>query len=221
MDDGIHQLAQLASARTLGVAPNHALPARGWHTAALRVMLALDRHAPEAIEHRTIVSNEDGLAELDLAMTLNALASRPDPRPYACTLSMCRGGLLVDRGMRSSDRLAFALRLPKPLARGEAHDFMLRYRFADRKLIRPHLVCVPSYPCNVLDLRVRFDNDRPPARIWLLRHVFQRDLEDPAVSGEALATDRIGEIHVTMRDLTPGLAYGVRWECSRALCVAG
>jgi hypothetical protein len=46
----------------------------------------------------------------------------------------------------------------------------------------------------------------------LLRNVFQRDVDDPVPGGETLSVDAVGEIHLTFRGLTPGLAYGVRWS---------
>jgi hypothetical protein len=50
-----------------------------------------------------------------------------------------------------------------------------------------------------------------PARIWRLTDAFQRDIDDPAPSGEMLFLDTVGEVHTTFRRLTPGLAYGIRW----------
>jgi hypothetical protein len=37
-------------------------------------------------------------------------------------------------------------------------------------------------------------------------------VDDPFPRGEALSPDIAGEIHLTFRQLTPGLAYGVRWD---------
>jgi hypothetical protein len=59
--------------------------------------------------------------------------------------------------------------------------------------------------CDLFDLRVRFDRTRPPWRIWLLRAALDRDIAEP---------ERTGEIRLVFRDLTPGLAYGARWDAT-------
>lgn len=207
IDDGIQHLAQLAAVAAVPAAARAepTAPVSGWHTTELRVTVALDRDLPEVLEQRRIVSDRDELAEVDLAVTLPAAKSAGD-----LGVSVWGGGTLADRGMESSQRHAFALTLPAPLRRGEAHDFALHFRLPHAQM-RPHFACVPRHPCGRFDLRVRFDRRRPPSGIWSLRHVFQRDLDDPVAVGDRLAADLAGEIHLTFQGLTPGLAYGARW----------
>jgi hypothetical protein len=207
IDEAIDHVAQLATAGPLP--PRAGTAETGWHTAELRMMLVLDRVRPEAVEQRRIVSDQDDLTELDLAVT-RAMAST-DP---ALEVDVFYGGTLADRGMESSERRAFALELPRSLARGESHDFAVHYRLSGEEAMRPHVVCVPKRPCTLFDLRVRFDRARPPARVWLLRGVFQRDISDPVRRGDTPEVDEAGEIHLAFHDLTPGLAYGVRWDPS-------
>lgn len=207
IDDGISHLAQLATAGA-GPRPGTDAPdeVTGWHTSKLAMMVALDREQPEALEQRRIVSDQDGLTELDLAVTL-AVPSR-----RALGVDLFYGGTLIDRGMESSERHAFALSLPRPLAKGESHDFAVHFRLPDAAALRPYFVCVPRRPCELFELRVRFDRSRIPPAIWILRGTFQRDVSDPVPPGEPQPTDPAGEIHVLFRDLTPGLAYGARWD---------
>jgi hypothetical protein len=213
VDEGIHQLAQLAQ---LGVTPQAAEDPAGpvasaaWHTRELRVTLALDRERPEAIEYRKIVADQDDVSVLDLAMTLTG--PHGDPRPRGLGVDVFYGGTLVGRRMESSDRFAFDLALPKTLAKGETHDYALHFRVPEGQRMQPHFACVPKHPCDVFDLRIRFDQTRPLPRIWLLSNVFQRDVDDPLPGGEELVADEAGEVRLLFRNLTPGLAYGARWE---------
>src|ERR1700754_3464822 len=126
IDDGIQHIAQLAAATA--PTPRPAASAE-WHTAELRVCLALDRERPEVLHYRTIVADRDDLRELDLAMTVSTPGSPgPAPHPRELGVELFHGGTLVARGMESSDRFAFSLVLPRPLARGETHDFAMLVR---------------------------------------------------------------------------------------------
>jgi hypothetical protein len=70
------------------------------------------------------------------------------------------------------------------------------------------VACVPRCPCDLFDLRVRFGAAH---RVWLVHGTFQRDADDHRSPGEELPVDPAGEVHVRFRDLSPGLAYGLRW----------
>lgn len=205
VDEAINQLAELATS-----APNNPpAPAGTWQTTELRVAVGLDRARPEVLEQRRIVVNQEGLRELDLAVSLPAM--RRD-----LEVEVLYGGTLLDRGMEASDRLGFALALPKPLARGESHDFAMRFRLPTARVMRPYMVCVPKRPCELFDLRVRFGQDQVPQRVWMLHGAFQRDVSDPACRGHQHPVDPAGEIHMRFRQLTPGLAYGARWDAESA-----
>ncbi len=215
VDDGIHQLAQLATVTSADAGPVAGPTAYGqacgWHTSELWVTLALDRGRPEALVQRRIVADQDDVAELDLAVTVAEPAHRSADPHTRLGINVFYGGTLIERGMESSERLAFQLGLPRPLAMGEEHEFALLFRFPEGYLMPPHFACVPRHPCARFDLRVRFDPDRPPQRIWSLRGVFQRDAGDPVSGGEPLSIDQAGEIHLTFDGLSPGLAYGAGW----------
>jgi hypothetical protein len=98
IDDGILQLAQLATAP-----PRVVESAAGWHTVETRVVVMLDHGAEETIEHHRVVAAQDNLTTLDLGS------------PHA---SVAYGGTL-----RSG-----TLHLPAPLSAGQTHDFALRSR---------------------------------------------------------------------------------------------
>jgi hypothetical protein len=193
VDEAIAQIADLAT----GAAGSRAADrSNGWHTTELRVVAALDRPQPEALEQRRIVVDEDGLRELDLTPALPA--SRRD-------LDVCvfYGGTLVERGGR------FVLALPRPMSRGETHEFVVRFRLPAVHAVRPYLVCVPGLPCELFDLRVRF-GPRPP-RVWTLSAAAPGTASDPVPHGTRHPVDPTGELHLRFYQLTPGLAYGARW----------
>jgi hypothetical protein len=200
IDDGIHHIAQLAAVS----APAPFRSATAWRIAELRAAMALDRDRPEVLQYRRIVAETDGLAEFDLAMSVTG--------PTGLDVDLFHGGTLVTRGLGASDRSTFALVLPKPLARGESHEFAMRIRLPRAQPMRPHLACVLTYPCDLLDLRVRFDRTRLPSAVWLLRNAFQRDIDDAVPRGARVPVDHAGESHVTFRDVTSGMANGLRWD---------
>lgn len=200
VDEAINQMAELA---TSGAPNTRAVVSTGhWHTTELKLAVALDRPEPEVLEQRRIVADEDGVQELELAVSLPV--TRRD-----LEVTVFYGGTLKERGMESSDRVGFTLLLPKPLSKGDPYDFAMRFRLPT---VRPHMVCVPRQPCDLFDLRVRFPRDRVPLRVWTLEGVFQRDIADPNCRGPQRGVDSTGELHLRFRHLTPGLAYGARWE---------
>ncbi|MFC4852371.1 hypothetical protein [Actinophytocola glycyrrhizae] len=199
IDDGIHHLAQLAAA----FAPKQGSREHGstrWHIAELRTTLALDRDRPEVLEQRRIVADVDDLSEVDITAT-----------PAAVVVDVFHGGILVPRGGR---RFAYTLRLPEPLQQGQSHDLALRARLGREQHTRPWFVCVLEHPCATLDLRVRFDRRRVPVRITAFEHVHPRDFAS-ATDGVFVHADAAGEVQASFTDLTPGMAYGVRWDTAR------
>lgn len=202
VDEAINELAELATDAPRGRAGR---PTDGWHTTELHVAVALDGMQPEVMEQRRIVADQDGLRELDLAVSLPAGRCDLDAGVFY-------GGTLRDCGMEASDRFRFTLALPRPLSKGESYDFALRFRLPTTRSMWPYLVCVPRRPCELFDLRVRFGRDRLPQRVRMLHGAFQRDVSDPVCHGHQHRIDQAGEIHMRFRQLTPGLAYGARWE---------
>jgi hypothetical protein len=205
IDEGIERLAEVAIANS--VPAGFAEPTSSWHTEELRVCLALDQPAPEAFEFRRIVADHDRIEHVDLALTASGPAHSED-----LEIDVFHGGRVASRATAATDRHGFRLALPKALRRHESHQIGLRFRYRKDRLMEPHYVCVPRDRCGEFDLRVRFDLNQLPSRIWRLVNAFQRDVDDPEPRGEALPLDRAGEIHTQFHELTPGLAYGIRWH---------
>jgi hypothetical protein len=202
VDEAIDQLAELALREPRSRVGD---PADAWHTTDLNVAVAMDQAQPEVLERRRIVADRDDLRELDLAVS-PAVARRD------LDVTVFHGGTLRDRGMEASDRLGFTLALPKPLARGETFDFTMRFRLPTARAMRPYLVCVPRLPCDSFDLSIRFGRDLAPRHVWSMQGAFQRDVTDPRCHGAHHPVDHTGEIRMRYQHMTPGLAYGARWE---------
>lgn len=188
IDAGIDHLAQLATDRAVAPRPAAESSAvNGWRTAELRVVVALDRDRPEVVEVHRIVAERDGLATVEVSGASGA--------------TVLYGAKRVRRGTAD---------LPTTLRSGAEHELAIQYRLADAAA--EHVVRTPDRPCDLFDLRLRFDRARPPWRIWQLRGALDRDIADPEPAGEPRSTDGAGEVHLVFRDLVPGLAYGARWE---------
>ncbi|HEX4704697.1 MAG TPA: hypothetical protein VH352_21390 [Pseudonocardiaceae bacterium] len=213
INEGLQHLAELAAAG-IGLAEVAASgePGPAWSTDKLRVSLVLDQPRPEAFEWRRIRSNRDGLREIDLEFTLTAPPSADPHDPANLRIAMLYGGTLVTRGMAASRRFSFAVVLAQELNSGEQTEIAMRFQVPDGQSMRPHYVCVPRDPCALFDLRVRFDAQRLPTKLWQLSKVFQADIDDPGGQGEIIPVDTAGELHLRFEDLTPGFAYGARWD---------
>lgn len=185
VDDAVNQLAELAA-----VTGDRA---GGWRTAELTVSVALDQDRPEVLEQRRIIAEQDGLRELELVAPIPLTESDVQVL-YGGTLVPTEGG--------------FTLTLPAPVSKEERHDVAVRFRPSTRQAMR-HLLCVPRRPCERFDLRVRFRQDREPPTVFALRGAPR---ENPLHDGHEQPVDLAGEIHVRFHQLTPGLAYGARWE---------
>jgi hypothetical protein len=179
-----------------------------WRVEWLRVAMLPDLPRPEAIEMRRIVAEADGLHTLPLEFSL----PRVEPgSPIPLEIEVLYGGDLIESHTATADRYEFQLQLPKALARGEVHDYGLRFRSAKR--VRPHFICISQNRVDLFDLHVRFE-DRLAWRV--VRRVEggrQRDLDDPWF-GEEVQPVTPGEIHMVFNHLVPNRAYGAQWRPS-------
>ncbi|MBE1575450.1 hypothetical protein ACFORH_00400 [Amycolatopsis roodepoortensis] len=205
IDEGIEQLAALATVSTQGSPP--AGRSKLWHTEELRVALALDQPVPEAFEFRRIVADSDDISELDLALTLATRKEDSNPAQEDLKVDVFHGGRLTASVRESRERIGLGLRLPTPLDRRGKHEFALRLR---GPMQYAHYVCVPRHPVDLFDLHIRFASPAP-VQVVQLDKVFQEDVRDKSTSSTPLPPDDTGEVHVQFRNLAPGFAYGVRW----------
>lgn len=201
IDEAVDQMAELAATTT----PREA---GGWHTAELSVAVALDQGQPEVLERYRVVVDGDGVDKLEFAAAFPVRRRDVD-------VQLLYGGTLQDRSS-AVERPGFTLLPAEPLTRGETHDFAVRYRLSNRDVMHPCVLHVPERPCEVFDLRVRFEHDRKRP-VWTFDGVLQRPAAEPR--GTQHSVDRAGEIHLRFQRLLPGLVYGARWGAS-AVCAA-
>lgn len=210
MDDGLTLIAERASTH-LEVPPPEPVVAEDTHRVEeLHVLIRLDQPTPEAHERRVIVATHDGLSEVDAMLTLpRDRTSRDRPHDLAC--EVLYGVTLVGRERDTGSRFRFRLRLPRPLRAGERHEYALVFRVPPRQPIQDHYVLSSYRRCDLFDLRVRFDPERLPARIWVLERGYPRDVDDPETGAE-ITLDGAGEIHLQFPNLQAGRVYGAKWR---------
>jgi hypothetical protein len=223
VDDGFQLLAELAADSVLPAAS--AVPAtpeppalRGperrdddWHVRSLHAVLRLDGRAPEAYERREVVARRDGLDRIDVLVTL---PRDPSARETGHELGMdvLYGGTLVKQEHDTDSRFRFVLQLPAALRAGQRHEYAVVFRVGDGQPMRSHYVFVSRRPCDLFDLRIRFDRRRLPEQAWLVREAFHRTLDDAVPGSEIVTPDRAGELHLSFTGVRPGFGYGVQWR---------
>ncbi|NKE59718.1 hypothetical protein FXN61_24065 [Lentzea sp. PSKA42] len=192
-DEAVAQLAELAAMSTRRAGS-------GWHTAELNVAVTLDQGQPEVLERYRVVADQDGVDSLDFASVFAVRRRDFDAH-------LLYGGTLQYRS--DADHPGFTLLPAEPLDRGGTHDFAIRYRLSHRDAMHPYVLHVPERPCEVFDLRVRFENDRTPPVQVFDGVLAQRSADEPL--GRQQTVDPAGEIHLRFLRLLPGLLYGARW----------
>ena len=209
MDEALRLMADLGGEQSF-TAVGGEPPAEEHYIAEHWALVRLDQPTLETHERRVVVSNVDGLEEVD---TVLSLPRDPLARPGAQQLHMevLYGALLVDRIRETESRFRYKLRLPSPLKAGQSHEYSLLYRIPPKQFVRPHYVFVPHRRCDALTLRVRFGADRLPSDVRRVDYGFLRDLDDELV-GDKITLDSAGELYLRFSSLVTGMAYGARWH---------
>ncbi|SER91798.1 hypothetical protein SAMN05216188_117133 [Lentzea xinjiangensis] len=192
VDEAVDQLADLAATTTRR-------DDGGWHVAELVVSVSLDEEQPEVLERYQVVADQDGVESLEFAPVFPARRRDVD-------VHLLYGGTMQDRS--APERPCFVLFPAEPLARGKAHEFLVRYRLRNRDAMHPCVLHVPERPCDAFDLRLRFGQDRKRI-VRTFDGVLRRSGAEP--NGLQQAVDRAGDLHLRFRRLLPGLVYGARW----------
>ncbi len=210
IDSALGRLVQLALESRRLVDVRRRAP---WHTTDLHVVISFDLQVPEVYETRRIVAEQDDVKEVEVGMTLT-----PPPGWSGSGsiedlgIDLLYGGELSERMMKSRNRIGFALRLPAPLALGDEHEYAFRVKLPSQRSIAPHYVCTPKYQCERFSLHVRFGPALRPRQAWRLPGVPPLELEDPVWTGDAVESNRFGELHTSFENLEPQLSYGIGWR---------
>jgi hypothetical protein len=181
-----------------------------WHIREFRAVLRLDQPAPEAIEQRVIVANQDGLDRLDALITIpRDRATRTGS--HDLLMEVLYGATIVSRERVTGSRFKYGLQLPRPLYAGEAHEYALLFRLPMNQPMRTHYVYTTHRRCDAFDLRIRFDPERMPAEIWRVNQGYLGDLDDETAPRDMVEADRTGELHLVFHRLRLGFGYGAQW----------
>lgn len=182
-----------------------------WFVESFSAVVRVDTEPVEVIERKTIVASADDVAEIAASVNVPRHQDALD-QPVGLESELLYGGSLELREQRYDSFFTNVIMLPRPLRRGERHEYALRLRIPRGQRMASHFLHVPHRRSDHFDLRVRFDPRRLPDTIWLLRDaptamIYQRE---PAM--QTTAPDRFGEVHASFRDMRLGLGYGLRWR---------
>jgi hypothetical protein len=181
----------------------------GWYLDEFRALLRLDTATPQAEEVRRIVATRADVTEVMAWLDVPPADGQPGPQLQA---EVSFGGRLVRREQPSGNRFQFIVQLPGPLQPGDTHQFGITLRLPAHEHMRPHYIFTPECQCNLFDLRVRFDADRPPRRIRRVEGETVRMFEGWGPSEESLKPDGAGEVQASFRNPTMYLGYGIQWQ---------
>lgn len=198
IDEAIEQLAQIATAKARFGGEIAPAQAGGWWISDLRVSMALDRSQPELVEQCQLVAEQDDIREIEVLSS--RLGTFADLAADQLTSDVFYGGTLRPSGEQPSGHRA-TLSLPRPLAAGEAHEYVVRSTVRSDGLLPKESRFRTDRRCDRFDLRVRFDVTNPPHRIW--------PIDDQA---RQLHPDEAGDVRVVFSCLTSDHDYGIRWD---------
>ena len=158
VDEACGRLAEVLAAGS------PARPARrgaGFHVADFHLTVLMDRPQPMTIERREIESDHDGLDELTLGWSVRATVA-----PTDLALQVLYGGRLGQPERASDTRMRVQLRLPRALRATERHEYSVMTMLPPTMTMQQHYAYTPLTRCDNFVLRIRFDPERAPDRIW-------------------------------------------------------
>jgi hypothetical protein len=133
-------------------------------------------------------------------------------QPVGLESELLYGGSLELRQQPHDSFFANVIVLPRPLDANERHEYSLRLRMPRGQRMASHFLHVPFGRSDRFELRVRFDPQRLPRTVWLLRDAPTAVIYQPEPAAETTVPDRFGEVQASFRGMRPGLGYGVRWR---------
>ena len=205
----------LDGAAVAGSAPKVAAPVAGdrqnWFTESFTALVRADIDPVEVIQRKTIVANADGVAQITASVNV---PRHPDAlgQPVGLESELLYGGSLELRQQPHDSFFANVIVLPRPLDANERHEYSLRLRMPPGQRMASHYLHVPFGRSDRFELRVKFDPQRLPQTVWVLRDAPTAVIYQPEPAAETLTPNRFGEVQASFGDMRPGLGYGVRWR---------
>jgi hypothetical protein len=186
-------------------------PADAWFSESCTALLRLDTEPIESLEQRVVVAVADGVAELATSMSVPR-HPRDGGAAHGLDAELLHGGSIQLREQPYESYFRNVIVLPRPLRRGERHEYAMRFRIPPDQPMAPHFVQVPLRRTDCFEARVRFSPGRLPRAVWRLAGAPTAVIYERGPARDTLVPDRFGEVHVSFRDLKVGLAYGVCWQ---------
>jgi len=181
----------------------------GWFIDTLVANVVLDRDPPQVIETRRIVAAMPGLDRITVSFSAPRGLEGGADRPLS--LNVLHGGELVELSGERTSHLRGVLRLPRPLAAGEAHEYGIVFSAFPRRWLRPYYVLTPLRRCDHFRLRAKFARAAAPVKLWRVDGAPPRSVDDFVPGPELLDLDDVGEVCVEFHGLRQGLSYGIQW----------
>ena len=155
-----------------------------------------------------MVATADGLSEI---VTSVSIPRHPQDAGQDRELAseLLYGGSIERRRQPYDGYFQNVVVLPRPLRAGERHEYAMRLTIPAGQRMTPHYVHVPYRRSDYFELRVRFNPDRLPECIWILRDAPAALIYQGAPTAETVTPDRFGEI----TDQLPRHAAGSRLWC--------
>jgi hypothetical protein len=182
----------------------------GWHLARLHALLLLDRAEPVAIEDRRLVAGRDDLAEISVATSIPVPRGTRSEKQTA-ELKVLYGGSLIETTWPTASYFRYAIRLPRPLRRGQAHEFGISITTPRSQPLNPRYAIQPLRRCDEFDLRIRFGAGQAPS-VWRMAGLPRGMVDDFADPDALVQPEATGDIHLRYQHLQMGLVYGARWS---------
>jgi hypothetical protein len=184
---------------------------QNWFTESFTALVRADIEPVEVIQRKTIVATVDGVAQITTSVNV---PRHPDAlgQPVGLESELLYGGSLELRQQPHDSFFANVIVLPRPLDADERHEYSLRLRMPPGQRMASHFLHVPFGRSDRFELRVKFDPERLPRTVWVLRDAPTAVIYQPEPAAETVIPDRFGEVQASFRDMRPGLGYGVRWR---------
>jgi hypothetical protein len=205
-DEAIKRVEAAASLRA-----NAPAAYEDWHLARLRALLLLDRAAPVVIEKRTLVAARDELAEISIATGIPA-PSDLHRQEQSAELKVLYGGSLIRTTWPTATYLRYTIRLPRPLRRGQTHEFGISITTPRGQPFNPRYALQPLRRCDEFDLRMRFGAGAQARSVWRIAGLPRGMVDDFADPQAMVHPDATGDIHLRYQHLKMGWVYGARWS---------
>jgi hypothetical protein len=184
----------------------------GWYVALVTAVMKLDGPATQLYERRRIVAVEADLSEVVLSMSLPPSPGAPQP-PRGLDMEVLYGARAAGVERLGESHYSVALRLPRPLAVGQAHEFAYVWRLPAGEQMAPRYALNPTVRCDALDLRVRFP-DGAAVRVERVDGLPLRAVDDSGLDLPRVDLDGVGEARAHFGPLLLGFSYGLRWAAA-------